>query len=1316
MTDKTPVRVVFDSDNAATGLGEFQTGETVPLAHGGTGSALTIGNAGQVMRVNAAGTAIEFADQGDVDVIASSDSTGVQVQDDLNVSGTLSVNVLDVNEISSQDSTGITISDDVLLKGTLRAEDSTTISIDGGVTISGNLDFGSGSAVSTILDEDNMASNSNTALATQQSIKAYVDAEVAGAGGNLGISDSSSNTGSITLGTNDLEFRSGDSITATVAGTGVTFDLNESITVDQIDAGDSSLISIGSATKFNSTLAFNGDGTVSVSSIKDEDNMASNSNSALATQQSIKAYVDSVAGGTLSIGDSSSNTGSLNINAGDNLEFRSGDSITATVAGNGVTFDLNESISVDTIEAGDSSAITVNSATIFASSFKFNGDAKSISTVLDEDAMGTDSDTALATQQSIKAYVDAQDANIASDTLTLTNKTFDAEGTGNSLSNIDVANLKSGVLDTDISSVSESDDTLASAKAIKTYVDSVAGGSLALGDSASNAGSVNLPDDEQLVFIGNDSITATVSGNTVTFDLNETITVDQINAGDSSTITLGAAVEGSTINMDSISVDQINSRDSSAISFANSIIVDAISSGDSSFVRINDSIETENAQINTNLTVDGNAQVKGNLTVQGTTTYIETTNTKVSDPLLLLNNGNSGGADIDSGIMIERGSAGNNAVFYWNEGDDQFKAVLTTSAESATTIADSAYATVNLGGLVFSDESVVADSILDEDAMGSNSNTALATQQSIKAYVDAEVGAHDSLTFSDSASNSSSVLLETNDLEFRAGNSITPTVAGTGVTFALNDDITVNTISSADSTAVTIADNANIEGTLQVNSTINAVGNITTAGSFIIGSASINETDLEKIDGITNGAGAANKALVLDGSANVASGLAALTASGVITAAGFTIGSAVINETDLEQIDGLTAGTVAASKAVVVDANKDVSSFRNLTATDTITTATLDVNSIKSTDSTHIRIDEGLDVVGTLKVQEITSLDSSDVLITNLRVESITGNDSSVVNFQESVNVNGSMTASGSFIIGSADMNETDLEKLDGITNGTAVANKAVVLDGSKNIGTLGAVTATSIVLGSADINEADLEQIDGLTAGTVAASKAVVVDSNKDIGDFRNVTLSGTLHTTTLDVREIESTDSTVVTVNEGLEILGTLQVNEIVASDSSEVTINNLRTQVITANDSTEILVNDAMRVSGLITGTATQAQYADLAEIFPTDDTDLEPGDVVDFSGDNKVAKSNQEAHTSVAGVISTEPGFLLNEGGTGVKLAMTGKVPCKVQGIVNAGDLLVSAGNGKAKSATNPSVGTVIGKAIENHTSDGNGVINIMVVLM
>ena len=86
MADKTPVRVVLDASNVATGLAEFQSGDTLALSHGGTGTALSIGLAGQVLRVNANRDALEFVDSGDIDVIASSDSTGVQVQDDLNVS------------------------------------------------------------------------------------------------------------------------------------------------------------------------------------------------------------------------------------------------------------------------------------------------------------------------------------------------------------------------------------------------------------------------------------------------------------------------------------------------------------------------------------------------------------------------------------------------------------------------------------------------------------------------------------------------------------------------------------------------------------------------------------------------------------------------------------------------------------------------------------------------------------------------------------------------------------------------------------------------------------------------------------------------------------------------------------------------------------------------------------------------------------------------------------------------------------------------------------------------------------------------------
>ena len=79
---------------------------------------------------------------------------------------------------------------------------------------------------------------------------------------------------------------------------------------------------------------------------------------------------------------------------------------------------------------------------------------------------------------------------------------------------------------------------------------------------------------------------------------------------------------------------------------------------------------------------------------------------------------------------------------------------------------------------------------------------------------------------------------------------------------------------------------------------------------------------------------------------------AAVTTTGVVTAAGFTIGSAVIVEAELETIDGVTAGTVAASKAVVVDSNKDAASFRNITLTGELDAGSLDVSGDADIDGT----------------------------------------------------------------------------------------------------------------------------------------------------------------------------------------------------------------------------------------------------------------------------------------------------------------------------------------------------------------------------
>ena len=102
----------------------------------------------------------------------------------------------------------------------------------------------------------------------------------------------------------------------------------------------------------------------------------------------------------------------------------------------------------------------------------------------------------------------------------------------------------------------------------------------------------------------------------------------------------------------------------------------------------------------------------------------------------------------------------------------------------------------------------------------------------------------------------------------------------------------------------------------------------------------------------------------------------------------------------------------------------------------------------------------------------------------------------------------------------------------------TLPATKTVVLDASGNASIGGTVTATgSFIIGSADMSEADLEKLDGITNGTVAAGKAVVVDANKDAGSFRNITLTGELDAATGDFSGDVDVDGTLeadaITVN---------------------------------------------------------------------------------------------------------------------------------------------------------------------------------------
>lgn len=130
------------------------------------------------------------------------------------------------------------------------------------------------------------------------------------------------------------------------------------------------------------------------------------------------------------------------------------------------------------------------------------------------------------------------------------------------------------------------------------------------------------------------------------------------------------------------------------------------------------------------------------------------------------------------------------------------------------------------------------------------------------------------------------------------------------------------------------------------------------------------------------------------------------------------------------------------------------------------------------------------------------------------------------------------------------------------------------------------------------------------------------------------------------------------------------------------------------------------------------ATSAQYADVAEMYVSDTT-YTPGTVLIFGGTHEVSASSHNHSTAIAGVVSENPSHLMNSGLQGkhvVAVALLGRVPCQVQGIIRKGDLLVSSDTAGVAQRLDPAQyrpGCVIGKALADHNSDQVGKIEIAV---
>ena len=134
----------------------------------------------------------------------------------------------------------------------------------------------------------------------------------------------------------------------------------------------------------------------------------------------------------------------------------------------------------------------------------------------------------------------------------------------------------------------------------------------------------------------------------------------------------------------------------------------------------------------------------------------------------------------------------------------------------------------------------------------------------------------------------------------------------------------------------------------------------------------------------------------------------------------------------------------------------------------------------------------------------------------------------------------------------------------------------------------------------------------------------------------------------------------------------------------------------------------------------GTATSAEYADLAERYNADEV-YEPGTVVKIGGSHEITQTSECRDTNVFGIISTAPGFEMNSAAgnddTHPFVALAGRVPCKVVGKIKKGDRVVSSNTpGHAKAVEMTQIldyRNIIGRALADKTDDGEGLIEVVV---
>ena len=311
----------------------------------------------------------------------------------------------------------------------------------------------------------------------------------------------------------------------------------------------------------------------------------------------------------------------------------------------------------------------------------------------------------------------------------------------------------------------------------------------------------------------------------------------------------------------------------------------------------------------------------------------------------------------------------------------------------------------------------------------------------------------------------------------------------------------------------------------------------------------------------------------------------------------------------------------------------------------------------------------------------------------------------------------------------------------DGIKNAGFSASGAMTVnyDGASTTNNSYAVTAISTTGGANSLTKTDGSSNLNIAGGYVNAT-SLRISTNKIIdvntgtntvqyytpGGYNYSSSTGTTgaNTTTTITGTLDVTSGTLkaTTLNAGsAATAGTLTGNWTM-SGASNLTLGSGTADFTAGNFKTDTISTGADTTAGTIQGywsltgsSRLQATYADLAEYYEGD-REYKSGMVLVFGGDKEVTTTGQMNDTRVAGVVTTNPAYVMNGEQKGIKvcIALAGRVPCWVVGRVKKGDLLTTATtSGCAMKAINPTLGSIVGKALEDKDSGEAGIIQIAV---